>query len=272
MKRKVCVVIAVLVLALSLIGCSSSSSTTGTTTSNSTSKELMKNDKISLLMGDPDKYKGYPVELIGQVFGGTETKDGVSAFQMWTVPKGDKSNIIVYIKGSSGPKEDEYVKVKGTVTGKLDGKNGFGASITALTVAADSVEKMNPADVVAPAVQTVDVNKNVNQKGYSITLQKIEFAETETRVYLQVKNDTKGKINFWEHEAKATQNGKQFETTYNAADYPEISSDILPGVTSEGIIVFKPLDRNAKAAQFYFDGSFDDYSLHFEPAKFDVTW
>lgn len=264
----------IVMLILSLSGCGSSPSTTSPSASNKESaKELMTNDKFEQLAGDPDKYKGDPVELTGKVFNDVETKDGVTAFQMWQDPKNNKGNVVVYSKASMIPKDDDYVKVKGTVKGKLEGKNGFGATITAVALNIESVEKINAMDILAPTKLKVDINKIATQNGFTLTLQKIEFADTETRIYLQAKNEAKGKVNLYKYSVKAVQNGKQFETSTNyEAKYPELQSELLPGVTSEGVITFKPLDPNIKSAQFFFEGSFDDYKIRFEPVKMDVSW
>lgn len=270
-KRIECLSIVAMII-LSLSGCGSSPSAVSGGNKES-SKELMTNANFEQLAGDPDKYKGYPAELTGKVFADVETKDGVTAFQMWTDPKNSKGNLIVYSKASTVPKDDDFVKVKGTVKGKIEGKNGFGASITAVSLNVESVEKISAVDILAPTKQKADINKTATQNGFSITLQKIEFADTETRAYIQVKNEAKGKVNFYKYSAKAIQNGKQFEPSNNyGADYPELQSELLPGVTSEGIITFKPLDATTKSAQFFFEGSFDDYNIRFEPVEMDITW
>jgi hypothetical protein len=136
---------------------------------------------------------------------------------------------------------------------------------------ADTIEKVDPVDILAPTKLKVDVNKTSNQNGYSITLQKVEFADNETRVYLAVKNGTSDKIHFWGHNAKALQNNKQLDSEM-FSDYPEVQSEILPGVVSEGIVVFPALDINAKKATFVFDGSSDNFDISIEPMSFDVSW
>lgn len=237
-----------------------------------TPKDVIKNDKIVELSSDPDKFKGYPVELTGQVFTSPEIKDGKTAFQMWGDPKNSEYNIVVYYNStSSDVATNAYVKVKGKVNGKLEGTNAFGAKITAVTVMADTIEKVDPVDILAPTKLKVDVNKTSNQNGYSITLQKVEFADNETRVYLAVKNGTSDKIHFWGHNAKALQNNKQLDSEM-FSDYPEVQSEILPGVVSEGIVVFPALDINAKKATFVFDGSSDNFDISIEPMSFDVSW
>lgn len=175
---------------------------------------------------------------------------------MWADPKNNQENILVGTKAGLTPKDGDFVRVQGTVRGKLDGQNAFGGTVTSVSINANSVTAVNPVDVLAPTKLKVDVNKTITQNGYSITLKKVEFAESETRAYVQIKNGAQGKVNFYAYEAKAVQNGKQLDqqTNYDT-NYPEIQSELLPGITSEGIITFKPLDPSVKSAQFIFDGS-----------------
>ncbi|MZP31221.1 DUF5067 domain-containing protein [Heliobacterium undosum] len=257
------------VLAITLTGCSG-----GTQASAPQSpKEVLKNERIQELSGDPNKFKGYPAELSGRIFMPPESKDGVTYFQMWADPKNNTGNTVVYLKGTSeNIKNGAFVKVKGTVDGKFEGKNAFGGVVTAISLVANVVEKVNPIEILAPTKKTVEVNKIINQKGYTIALQRVEFSDSETRVYLSVTNETDGKISFYSYSAKAVQNGKQFETEYGNENYPKLQSDILPGVKTEGVLVFKPLDASAGNAQFIFDGSFGNFTIRFNPVKFDISW
>lgn len=267
---KLCALPVIVILVFVIAGCGSSRPATSQATS---SKETIKNDKLVQLMADPEKYKGYPAEITGKIFNGIKTQDGISQFQIWGDPKNNNGNMIVFTKDPASLKEGDFVNIKGTISGKLEGKNAFGATITSVGINSNVIEKLNPMDVLAPTKQKVDVNKINDQNGYSITLQKIEFAESETRAYIQVKNDTKGKINFWSYNTKAIQGNKQFEQASNyEADYPEVQPELLSGVVSEGVITFKPLDASVKSAQFVFEGSFDDYKIKFEPVKFDISW
>jgi len=48
------------------------------------------------------------------------------------------------------------------------------------------------------------------------------------------------------------------------------SSDILPGIESAGVIVYKPMDPNAPT-KLVMKASSDDYMVHFEPFQFSVA-
>ena len=55
------------------------------------------------------------------------------------------------------------------------------------------------------------------------------------------------------------------------ANYPGVQSEILPGVTSEGIIAFPTLPESGQV-KVYLEGSSDNYELDFVPFEFDITY
>ena len=70
---------------------------------------------------------------------------------------------------------------------------------------------------------------------------------------------------------KIIQNSKQYEQQYNfQADYPELQSEILSGVISEGIITFPALDKD-QSFKFIIEGHCDDYTLKFDPFEFEIN-
>jgi len=76
-----------------------------------------------------------------------------------------------------------------------------------------------------------------------VTLQKVEFAEQETRVYLKVDNNGSDNFSVYSFNSKITQDGKQFGEQDNwEAEYPQIQTDLLVGNSTEGIIVFPTLE------------------------------
>lgn len=109
----------------------------------------------------------------------------------------------------------------------------------------------------------------ITQHGVSVTLNKVEFADNKTRIYMSIENKSKDKFSFYSFNTKITQNSKQYEEESNYyAGYEEIKSDILPGVKEEGIIAFKNIDQ----ANFKLlcEGNSDNYSLDFADFVFDV--
>jgi hypothetical protein len=63
-------------------------------------------------------------------------------------------------------------------------------------------------------------------------------------------------VHFYDSQSKAVQGNRQFGTTYSFdVDYPKIKSDILPGITENGIVLFEPLNATQNHAKFIFEMS-----------------
>jgi hypothetical protein len=101
-------------------------------------------------------------------------------------------------------------------------------------------------------------------------LQIVEVAEDETRAYIKITNNSKEEISFYSFNSKIIAGTKQLEEDdhYN---YPEIPSEILPGVSVEGIVVFPSIKDEQGTAKFYFEGSSENYDIDIEPFIFEVS-
>lgn len=85
----------------------------------------------------------------------------------------------------------------------------------------------------------------------------MEFSNENTRVYLTVENtDPTEEVNFYTFNSKAIQGRTQFGTTYSFdVDYPEIDSDIPPGIQENGVVIFEPLNPSASQTEFRFEAN-----------------
>lgn len=244
--------------------------TTGTSSTASSTSRTLSDGEIPLMYSNPDSYVGDTVTLIGQVFTEPERSSGSIAFQMFQDPSGSSRNTLVYYVGSADIKEGDYVRITGTVMGSFSGTNAFGGTIYAPAISTSQLEVISYIDAVSPSISTLNLsNATINQYGCSITIEKIELAAEETRVYVSVTNNSAEEFSFYRYSARIVQNGQQYEleTNYDA-DYPEVSTDILPGVTSTGILTFPPLQNGAM--QIILSGQSHDFSLDFEDYIFNV--
>jgi len=266
--KKLKLFLACLVLCLGLVGCGGSNKDKSKKTEK---KDFITEDQIDSMYSNPDEFKGKYVTLVGQVFGSLENyKDQVS-FQMFGDPEGYEKNTIIYCEKSLAKdlKSDSYVTVTGRIEGTFDGSNAFGGKITAPKINAEKIEVSSYIDVVSPTLKSVEVNDIRTSNGVTVTLQKVEFSPIETRVYLSIDNQSANEYSFYPYSSKVVQNSKQFEQESNYyADYPEINSDILAGVKSEGILVFNGLEQTN--FQLVCEGQSDDYSLDSDTFTFDI--
>ena len=259
MKKSVTAVLCICLLLMTFLsGCGSSSVDT----------TPLIDEEITKMYSDPDSYKGRTVELTGKVF----NVDG-SSFQMWHNPSDNSENTVVDAADVSdlSVKSGDYVIVKGTIEGKTSGTNAFGAAIDAPEIKAESVTVSDYQTVVSPTLKTVDVNQSQEQSGVTVTLEKIEFAAGETRIYVKIDNQSGAQYTAFEYSASVVQNGTQYEYAYNyEASYPTFPDSMQSGVSAEAVIPFPAMDSSA-GLQFSLDGYSSDYSLNIDAFTFDVA-
>ena len=220
----------------------------------------IKDSEISSLYSNPKDFKGRTFEFAGKVF--SVEKDGEGyAIQAWGDTVNNQENTIIYTT-STDPKikNDDFIIATGTITGEFKGENAFGGEVKAPKMETTSIKVATYQEAVAPALKTITPENATLTKGkVTLTVSKVEIAESETRVYVSAKNDSSGEVSLWTHSATLLQNGKQLDPQDNYdADYPQMSSEIKKGVSTEGIICFPVIEEGAFS--FAIDGSDPDYN------------
>lgn len=230
----------------------------------------MKDSEIKSLYTTPENFKNHCVEIIGKVFDAPEYTDDGVALQMFADYENSENNTIVYIDDKDFEvKEGDYVKVIGIVGEPFEGENAFGGAVNAPTIAAREYSVISYQEAVVPTTKTIDVNQTQTQLGYSITVQKVEYAKTETRVYVKVDNQGSDKFSVYSFDTKLSQNGNQYEEQDNwDADYPDIQTDLLVGNSTEGIIAFPRVDEGAFT--LIFEGHSQNWKEDLKPYTFSI--
>lgn len=222
----------------------------------------------STLATNPKAHKGARIDVVGRVLGAAEQDDDGTYFQMFADPKNYEWNTIVAYPGAISIAADDYVRVTGTVKGEFKGQNAFGGDIIAVQVLADSVEVVDATAAGAPPTKTATVGTSSDQHGLTVAVDKIEFTPDDTRVYVTVTNATNEKASFYSFNAKAVQGSTQFDAD-GFTDYPEVQSELLPGVSSSGVVVFDRMDES-QALKLVFEARSDDWNLDFTPYNFTI--
>lgn len=235
------------------------------------SKQLSKDEFIQMY-SDPVKFKGATVDFYAQIFMAPEKDEKGTYVQAWSDPKNNAHNTIIGIADpKSDVKQGDIIHVVGTVKDKFTGKNALGGEVVAPVIIASKVEKSDWGTAFAPAIKKYDVNQEQNQGGFVVKVSKVELAADETRVYVSVTNNMKDKISLYEHNAKLLQGSNQISAEMNfAAHYPKLQSDILPGVTTEGVITLPPVKPDAGPFKVVIEGMSYDFSSHLKPFIFDI--
>jgi hypothetical protein len=276
MKKLLSLFVALL-LVVGVVGCSSKETSSGSKNDNKkqekpVSKEPLSKEEFVKMISDPDKYKGAKVDFYAKIFTEPEKDDDGTYFQAFADPKNSNQNVLIGVPDPNlDVKNEDIIHVVGTVIKSFEGENALGGKVTAPVIKADKVEKADYVTAFSPPLKTIQVNKEINQHGYIIKLNKVEIAEDETRAYITISNQSNAKIDFFEYNSKLLIGNKQLEIQSNMeANYPEVPSEILPKATVDVIIPFPAVDANEQVIKFYFEGASENY-IDIQPFQFDVN-
>ena len=256
-------VLSVLVLA----SCDGAGSSSNASTA---SRQTFTRDNWAELAANPDAFKGARVNVIGGVLG-EPLKDGdVTYWQMWPHPTNvDWLAVVEFEDPSFTIADGDYVRVLGTVRGAAEGEIPLLATIDAVAVRAETAEVVDQSALAPAALRTVEVAKSVEQHQLVVTVDKVEFAANETRVYVTVSNQSSATASFNGYKARVVQGETQYapeDLTY----YPWVEPELPPAASSSGVMLFKALDP-VQATKLSLEPRTNDYQLEFTPYVFAIA-
>ncbi len=230
-------------------------------------------ENYGILVANPKEHEGAEVDVTGQLLDNPESRGDLVAFQMWADPvKVDWSTIVSADEGSLALRTDDYVHVRGTVVGEIKGKNAFGGTVSAVSVEADEVEKVDAMAALNPTQETVEVGQTRTVEGFSITLERLEFAGRYTRAHVTARNDGDKTAKLDLYRSKMTQGSKRVgQTDPYEYNLPKPRSGLGPGEQTEGVVNFRRADP-AQPLQVSFAWERGGYmSDKPEPVVFEVA-
>lgn len=131
-------------------------------------------------------------------------------------------------------------------------------------VTASKIEVIDAVDAF-PATKTVEVDKTVTKGSYKATVSKVDFTADETRIYLKVENNSSDSFDNYPDQGVIVQEGKQYDADWNEY-YPEPSTTLKAGASSESIIAFEKVDEADFTFSFeaYDEFTYDELEFVFE--------
>lgn len=230
------------------------------------------NENWGLALADANKYKGAQVDLTGKIFLEPQTDGNVTAFQMYTNAKATDGNTLVGARGAPKLKNSDYVRVQGNLVEMHEGTNAFGGKLAIPLVAATTVEIVPREQVVAPTIKTYDGFAPVVQHGLAITVQRIELAAEETRVYAKITNQSTERASVYRHQLKLVQGSRQLEAKSSFdTNYPDIPSDMLPGIEAETVVLFDAVSPSEPLRVVWDGPRLNDFRLTFQPYQWATS-
>lgn len=229
-------------------------------------------DSIDVVSSNPDSYKGKYITFNVRSIDKIQEDSDTIYYQAYTDTSYGNSVIVEAPKDTvPAVTTSDYAIIDGEIDGTYSGTTIVGVDKDWAYIIADSITPSTYTDTFGKADATWDfTDQIISQNGVDIQVTKVEFNSIETRFYVTVSNNSSDTFNVWSNDAKIVQGGQQYEETYNMdADYPVLSTSLLPGATSSGVLVFPVVSQSEM--QLHIEGASDDWETEFQPFEFTLS-
>lgn len=213
-------------------------------------------------------YLGYYIDIKGKVFQVMSDNGIVKGIQVWLDPDSCEQNIMIYYDTATEVKHGDYISCTGYIKSITEYKNAYDAKLYVPTVYSKDLIVSTYIDVMRPTIDIINFDELKYEKfGYSISIEKIEFSDVETRVYANVTNN--GKSALYVNDPVIVQNGKQYNSSSNyEANYTEIPYEVVKGASCSGLIVFPAIDNTDFKLKINLHS--DNYDEEFDEFTFKI--
>jgi hypothetical protein len=235
-------------------------------------KEYIDESDLDAFFLDPDQFKGKYIKLSGKVTSELEKGEDKYYLTAYHDVENFEKQFNVAIDEAQEISTDEFFIIEGRIEGATQQMEDIYLTEDIPLISAKTVKATSYMEAFAPAEKTIEPKMPVDQYGFVVTIDKIEFSKKETRLYITAANNSATNCSLYEFNSKVVQNGQQFESADAGYDsnYPELPDEILPGVSASGIFVFPPLDSGTE-----FDITMEGYSSNYEedfaPYTYKIT-
>ena len=224
--------------------------------------------------GAQEAYIGSDVDIRGKVAQILQASDTESQFAIDTeegITFGERTLVVV----GTNPKltEEQWVRVRGVLHSYWNTENLMGAELRMPVVAAHSVSAITRAEAF-PSIRTVPVDQSITRHGLTITLQKLEIAASETRLYIHAKNNSPNKASLYAYDAVLVQGTQQIvRKDVFGQDAEEPHTTLVSGTETQGILLFERVSPDSSPVRLIWEGPrTEDYSLTFDDWEWVISW
>jgi len=230
------------------------------------------NENLTMLLENPMLYKGLPVNLVGRIDKIVKVDQNNTQFSL-IVNSGNSqetSSVLVnYAKPQYDLRLSSYIKVTGSVQNTAETAGNRQTPV----VVADKVEPIaDPWSSLDPAQYSIYPNKFANQNNNVIHLEKVEFAEEETRLFITIRNEGTAKDVLVLANPIGKQGSSEFKElagSYRTAIPPSV--ELQPKQEARVVVFLEPMNRKKNSASFIL-GSSNDILTGQKPYVFDLKW
>lgn len=217
-----------------------------------------------------DEYRGYFVNVKGKVFQNLGDYGDIRGIQVWIDPENSEKNLMIYYTTGESFQEGDYVICTGYIKEVQEYTNSFGGKRSVPLIYSTDLMGASYIEVMSPTVSTImPENLSYEQLGYSVAVDKVEFAENETRLYFSATNNGSATLYLDTNSSVIVQNGKQFNATTNyEADYETVPQSLKKGTTASGIVTFPAIVDDE--FEYELELSSENYDERLKPVTFHI--
>lgn len=230
----------------------------------------LEGDAIKTLFTEPGEFNNHFIKTTGKVFAGPDYTDEGAIIQIWTdIDNLDKELTVVILDPGFEIDKQNYI----SIVGKIVDPSTIAINNTYALypiVAATEYEILTDTQALAPTKEEISVDQTVTQSEYSITIQKIERADEETRVFVKAINNGSNTLFLSGLSAKIIQNEKQYDAQMDLTlELETLPSELIAGGSAEGVLKFPGISEDAfdiiiPAYSVDPEEDINDFSFHIE--------
>lgn len=228
-------------------------------------------DLTDVVYTNADEYLGYYVNVKGKVFQNLGDNGEVKGVQVWIDPDNCEQNLMIHYTSDGSYKDGDYIICTGYIKEIHTYTNTYGTELSVPLIYSTDLRSASYIEVMAPTVSMITPENLTYEKyGYSITVDKIEFAENETRLYMTATNNGSATMYVDADSSVIIQDGNQYnsETNYEA-DYEEVPYNLSKGTTVSGIVAFPAIADGG--FEYVIEMHSDNFDERFETITFKIS-
>lgn len=222
-------------------------------------------------MYEADSFRGSQLSSWAQILYDPQVTEDGCYFSFRTVSSENSEDVLFGVAFWEGNTTDlcdgRYIFLTGTIIGEYTYADSYGYEDYGPAIYAKELELSSYAEIFAPAMFTLSPDiPAVSRGGCTMKLERVEFAQIETRFYLTVDNQTDFDLVFYLDEITAYQDNRKYYWKENYdADNTILYNGIPPGNDQEVILTFPPMsDRWVIDLSIYVDSEVSQSPFRFQ--------
>ena len=171
--------------------------------------KVISHDEIMESIDSPkDDDKGKSVIIGAKVFTAIGQEQDRNYYAVFADPDNYEKSFMLDVPKEVKFNDNDYIPIEGIISGQYKGTNLMGGINNFLSISSENTIKSTYFEAIVPALETIEVNETKTQNDVDIIIEKVEGSAIDTRLYVEIKNNTNDKLSVYTNDFKIVANGK----------------------------------------------------------------